>query len=241
MCPFFSADDEKWEEFEDKKGYPRVESYRSGDFFEIGDAHNRMRTRLTLSMVLLLSVLAFPLPLAATQRIVFDQLGRRVSLPGSPQRIVSLAPSITEVVFAIGQGHRLRGVTRYSDYPPEARRLPTVGSYVHLDLEKIVALRPDLCIATKDGNPKGVVERLEQLGIPVYAVDPRDSRSVMQTVEEIGDLLGAGEAARRLAADMRAQHRPGERPGGGDAFTSRGFFSDRHRSYRFRGDPDLYP
>ena len=164
-----------------------------------------MQTRLKLSMVLLLSVLAGPLPLEATQRIVFDQLGRQVKLSDSPQRIVSLAPSITEIVFAIGQGDRLQGVTRYSDYPPEARRLPSVGSYVHLDLEKIVGLRPDLCIATKDGNPKGVVERLEQLGIAVYAVDPRDSRSIMQTVEEIGELLGAVDAAHRLAAGMRAR------------------------------------
>ncbi|MDZ7598791.1 MAG: ABC transporter substrate-binding protein [Desulfobacterales bacterium] len=67
------------------------------------------------------------------------------------------------------------GATRFSNFPPAAKHLPQVGSYVHLDLERIVALAPDLCIAVKDGNPKAVVDRLEALQIPVYAVNPRQS------------------------------------------------------------------
>jgi iron complex transport system substrate-binding protein len=78
-------------------------------------------------------------------------------LPDNPQRVVSLAPNITEIIFALGREHRLKGVTMYSDYPDAAQKLPKVGSYVRLDLEKIVALRPDLCIAVKDGNPKEVI------------------------------------------------------------------------------------
>ena len=85
---------------------------------------------------------------------MIDQLGRKVVLSDNPMRIVSLAPNITEIVFALGQEHRLIGVTRYSDFPPEAKQIPSVGSYVNLDLEKIVSLKPDLCIATKDGNPQ---------------------------------------------------------------------------------------
>jgi iron complex transport system substrate-binding protein len=78
-----------------------------------------------------------------------------------------------------------------------------VGSYVHLDLERIVALKPDLCLAIRDGNPKAVVDRLETMGIPVYAVDPRDLASVMETVAAVGDLLNARENARRLVANLR--------------------------------------
>ena len=80
----------------------------------------------------------------AIAKTVTDQLGRRVTLPHRPQRLVSLAPSITEIIFAIGQEHRLKGVTRFSDYPEAAAMLPTVGSYTRPDLERIVALNMPL-------------------------------------------------------------------------------------------------
>ncbi len=133
---------------------------------------------------------------------VTDQLGRRVNVPDAPQRIIALAPSITEIIYALGEERRLRGVTQFSDYPEAALALPQVGSYVNLDLEKIVALRPDLCIAVKDGNPKAVIDKLEALHIPVYAVDPRDLESVMEAISAIGRLLGAGEHADRIIARM---------------------------------------
>ena len=141
----------------------------------------------------------------AAARTVKDQLGRRVDVPDEPKRIVALAPSITEIVFALGQEDRLKGVTTYSDFPPAATRLPKVGSYIRLDLERIVALKPDLCIAVKDGNPKETVQRLELLKIPVYAVDPRNLETVMQTVMEIGRLLNAGEKASTLLQNMRSR------------------------------------
>ncbi|MGA8179043.1 MAG: cobalamin-binding protein, partial [Desulfobacterales bacterium] len=122
--------------------------------------------------------------------------------PENPERIVSLAPSITEIVFALDQGYRLKGVTTYSDFPPEAEKLPKVGSYVQLDLEEIVALKPDLCIAIKDGNPIAVARRLESLKIPVFAVNPRNLETVMQTVQEIGGLLNVEEKADKLMKSM---------------------------------------
>ena len=131
-----------------------------------------------------------------------DQLGRHVTVPDKPQRVVSLAPSITEIVFALDQGHCLQGVTTYSDFPPEAVKLPKVGSYVHLDLEKIVALKPDLCIAIKDGNPRVIVQRLESLKIPVYAVNPNNLETIMETVLEIGKLLNAKGRANQLVQNM---------------------------------------
>jgi iron complex transport system substrate-binding protein len=142
-------------------------------------------------------------PAAAEFRLLRDQAGRAVPVPENPRRIIALAPSVTEIVFALGQAHRLRGATRYSDFPPEARSLPKVGSYIHLDLEKIMALDPDLCIAIKDGNPKEVVTRLEALNIPVYAVDPRDLTTVMDTIREVGTILNVESRAAVIVQDMK--------------------------------------
>ncbi len=145
----------------------------------------------------------FPLPVCAQTIAVTDLLGRRMAIPKDPGRVVSLAPNITEIVYALGQAQRLVGATTYSDYPAEADMLPKVGSYVHLDLERIVSLAPDLCLAIKDGNPIAAISRLESLGIPVYAVDPRDLESVMDTMSRIGGLLQADKEAEKLVQGMR--------------------------------------
>ena len=131
-----------------------------------------------------------------------DQFGRHVQVPDQPHRIVAMAPSITEIIFALGLSDRLVGATQFSDYPPAAQRLPKVGSYVQLDVEKIVALKPDLCIAVKDGNPISVVRKLESVNIPVYAVDPRNLDAVMLTMVELGRLLGVDTRADAVAAKM---------------------------------------
>jgi iron complex transport system substrate-binding protein len=136
---------------------------------------------------------------------VKDQLGRNISVPAKPRRIVSLAPSITEIVFALEQDHRLVGVTRYSDYPPEAAKLPKVGSYVRLDIERIVALNPELCIATKDGNPKAIIDRLESLKIPVYVVNPHSLDTILETIRQIGTILNAADRAETLTSDLLAR------------------------------------
>jgi iron complex transport system substrate-binding protein len=142
-------------------------------------------------------------PAKAEPRSVTDLLGRKLEVPQNPRRVVALAPSITEIVYALGQEHRLKGVTRFSDYPEAAEKLPRVGSYVHLDVERIAALKPDLCIGVKDGNPLTVVNRLQALGIPFYAVHPVDLETVMQSIETIGDLLGASPAATQTVTAMR--------------------------------------
>lgn len=163
---------------------------------------------LCLSVVLPIMVwFFFPAPAQATIRTVIDQMDRTITLPDHPQRIVALAPSITEIIFALGQGHRLIGVTRFSNHPARAEALPKVGSYVRLDLERIVALKPDLCIAIKEGNPKAVIDRLESLKIPVYAVNPRNLDTVMKTVRDIGGILGASERAEILIRNMRSRIR----------------------------------
>ena len=138
-----------------------------------------------------------------SSREVTDRLGRVVRIPSDPVRVVSLAPSVTEVVYALGQDYRLKGVTQFSNYPPEAMNLPRVGSYVHLDVEKIVSLRPDLCLAIKDGNPIDAIRRLERLNIPVYAVDPRNLDAVMEMISDVGDLLDAGRQAEMIVNNMK--------------------------------------
>ncbi len=97
------------------------------------------------------------------------------------------------------------GVTAHCDFPPQAARLPKVGSYVRLDLERIVGLRPDLCIAVKDGNPKAAVDRLQALGLGVYALDPRSVETVIGAILDLGAILAAEQRAETLAAQMRAR------------------------------------
>lgn len=149
-------------------------------------------------LVCMLTVSASP----SVAKTVMDQLNRQVRVPDRPHRIVAMAPSITEIIFALDLSDRLAGATQFSDYPPKAQKLPKVGSYVHLDVEKIVALKPDLCIAVKDGNPISVVRKLESVSIPVYAVDPRNLDAVMATLLELGKLLDVGVRAEAIVAGM---------------------------------------
>lgn len=138
-------------------------------------------------------------------RQVVDQTGRIVKIVDNPERVISFAPSITEIIFDLHRQNRLKGVTKYSDFPAQAEKFPKIGSYIQLDIEKIVRLKPDLCIAVKDGNPIQTVQRLCDLGIPVYAVNPVNLKSVMDTVTEIGGLLNAETRAHALVYNMRSR------------------------------------
>ncbi len=158
------------------------------------------KTAPAAALVLFLLLCACP---QASGREATDQAGRRVIVPERAERLVSLAPSITEIVFDLGRGDRLVGATIYSTWPEAAKRIPRVGSYVKLDLEKIVSLRPDLCLAIKDGNPEHTVERLAGLGIPVYVIDPKDMDGIIAAIRGIGAVIGAKKRAEKIAAGMR--------------------------------------
>ena len=159
---------------------------------------------LTAAIILLFSGAGFG-GQAEKPRTLVDQTGRSVRVPAMPRRVVALAPSITEIIYALDCEDRLKGVTRFSDYPEAAQSIPRVGSYVNLDLEKIVALNPDVCIAIKDGNPRSVVRRLEELDIPVFAVNPRGMKTVITAVDHIGALMGAEVRAQAIIKDMKAR------------------------------------
>ena len=163
---------------------------------------------LIVSVALLVSL---PTTSAVGALTLTDEAGREVRVPDRSERIVSLAPSITEILFAIGAGSRVVGVTQYSNYPPEAVRLPKVGSYVNLSLEKILALRPDLVIGIRDGNPKAVIDRLTELVVPCYIVDPKSLQGVVTTVRNIGRAVGREQAADQIAGQMASRIREVER------------------------------
>ena len=180
-----------------KKGYPQPVGF--GDFFV------KMKNRWLIIIYLVVPLLFSSISAQGAARTVIDQMGRKVTIVLDPQRVVSLSPSITENIFAIGQEYRLKGITRFSDYPPATAGIPKVGSYTRLDLEKIVALKPDLCIALKDGNPIEIIDRLESLNIPVFATDPRNLDGVLETIHEIGLILNSKEKAELLVNKLQAR------------------------------------
>lgn len=156
---------------------------------------------MALALALLLGLSVLP----AQARLVIDELGRKVEVPKQPQRLIGLTPSLTEVFFALGLGERAVGATTWADYPPAARRIPRVGPYVSPNLERILALKPDLVLANKDGNPPWVVERLGELGVPVYVTVPGTPAKLPQGMVRLGDLLGAPQAGRRLAKQLETE------------------------------------
>jgi len=136
---------------------------------------------------------------------ITDETGRRLSIPQPVRRIVSLAPSLTETLYALGAQEHLVGVTDYCDYPPEAQTKPKVGGAINPNLEQVVALKPDLVVVTKGFNRRETVEVLEQLGIPAYATDPRSVEGVLDSTARLADVIGAHEQGEALVASLRAR------------------------------------
>lgn len=140
--------------------------------------------------------------LPAQAAVFEDALGRKVSLQGTPRRIIPLAPSLTEILYHIGAGDRVAGVTTFSSYPPDAMKKPKIGPYVKLNVERIIDLDPDLVIGTVDGNQPGIVATLEEAGIPVYVVNPRNVHSLTAAMRAIGRVCGRAEQAETAAAEI---------------------------------------
>lgn len=149
----------------------------------------------------LLLVLLLLLGSAASADVsVVDDGGQRVGLGRPAQRIVSLAPHLTELLFAAGAGAQVVGVGAYSDFPPAARALPRIGDAAMLDLERIVALQPDLLVVWRDGNAPQQLQRLAGLGIPVYASQLGSLADIATTLRRLGRLAGTEAAAEARAA-----------------------------------------
>lgn len=144
-----------------------------------------------------------PTPTLATQTVT-DDVGRTVTLKTAPQRIVSLAPSNTEVLYALGLGARVVGVTEFCNYPPEAKEKPKIGGFTKIDLERVVGLNPDLVLATNIHN-RTVVPELEKRGITVVVVEPKNVNDVLTKITFVGKLTGASDNAAKLTAQMQAR------------------------------------
>jgi len=123
---------------------------------------------------------------------------------GAPRRVVTLAPNLTEIVFALGAGDRLVGVSEYSDYPEAARAIPRIGG-LEVDAERVAALRPDLVLAVAEGNAQGSVRALQAAGLPVTVTPSGSLDAVLQSVRLVAERLGVPEAGRRLADALSAR------------------------------------
>jgi iron complex transport system substrate-binding protein len=134
-----------------------------------------------------------------------DMTGREVALTAPPTRIVSLVPSVTELIYALGGEARLVGRTDFCDDPPAARQKPSVGGMVAPNLESIVALRADLVIGTTDGSREETFSQLRRLGVPVYLVTVNRLAEAMDLVARVGMLTGRAEAVEPLVAHMKGE------------------------------------
>ncbi len=144
---------------------------------------------------------------------VTDDSGAIVTLAAPAQRIVSLAPHVTELLYAAGGSARIVGAVSYSDYPPQAKSIPRVGDNKSLDLERIVAMKPDLIVVWRHGNAMQQIDRLRELHIPLFFSEPHKLEDIPVTIDKLGHLLGteqqasaASSAFRRDIGSLRARY-----------------------------------
>ncbi|HSE98940.1 MAG TPA: cobalamin-binding protein [Blastocatellia bacterium] len=174
--------------------------------FEIVIYQRRLAPSLSVALCLcLLAACSSKNEGAASLRTVTDEYGREVRINPRPERIVSLAPSITETLYALGLGDRVVGVTTYCDYPPEAKQKEQVGDTLRPSVEKIVALKPDLVIISTASQLESFVRKLEEIKIPVYISNPRNLEGVLRSIEAIGEISGAPDRGRELSLALRAR------------------------------------
>jgi iron complex transport system substrate-binding protein len=158
--------------------------------------------KTTLALV---TAAALALATSAHAFTVRDMRSVTVTLAAPPARIVSLVPSATEAIFAIGGANRLAGVTDFCDWPREARRKPRVGGMITPSLESIVALRPDLVVATDEGNSQATFDQLARLGIPIYVVRAHRLDDALGLVARMGELTGRAGGVGPLLERLRAR------------------------------------
>lgn len=148
-------------------------------------------------MVCLLSIVVLPVKAAVEAA---DDVGEVVTLAHPARRIVSLAPNVTELLFSAGAGDRVVGAVQYSNYPQAAKSIPRIGNGGELNLERIVALRPDLVVGWASGNSKLAIVRLRDLGFPVYLTQARELQDIARDVVQLGRLAGTESIARRATS-----------------------------------------
>jgi len=152
-------------------------------------------------------------PAARAAVSVKDDDGNTVTVQKPAQRVVSLAPHVTELLFAAGGGSHVVGVVAYSDFPEAAKQLPQVGSNRELDIERIIALKPDLFVVWRHGSSERQIDMIRKLGVPVFHSEPRKLDDIPVSLRKLGQLMGTGNVANPAAdklqgqlADLRARY-----------------------------------
>lgn len=158
-----------------------------------------MRVAAALLGLLLVATASVAQPISA-----IDDSGQRIELPHPARRIVSLAPHITEQLYAIGAGDRIVATTEFADYPPEAKTIPRVARAHSVDLERVAAAKPDLIIVWGSGFPPAIIDSLRRLAVPVFISEPGSLDSIASSMERLGALTGS-RTAPQVAADFRAR------------------------------------
>ncbi|MFN3134543.1 MAG: cobalamin-binding protein [Candidatus Kryptonium sp.] len=158
--------------------------------------------RRHLKLILLILYIATQL---FTQIKIYDDLGREIEFDSPPQRIVSLAPSITETLFFLGVADKVVGVTRYCNFPPEAKSKTIVGGVIDPNYEVIVSLKPDLVIMTVEGNTRETFDKLTNIGFKVFVTNPRNFNGIFKTIFDIGKICGIEERANFLVDSLKKE------------------------------------
>ena len=153
----------------------------------------------------LLLTLALTVTTAHAAITVVDDAGRRVTLARPAQRIISMSPHVTELLFAAGGGARIVGAMNFSDYPEAAKKIPLIGDNAQIDIERVVALKPDLLVAWQSGNTARQLEQLAKLGVPIFYSEPKKLDQVADSLLRFGRLLGTEATAQAAAAEFRAK------------------------------------
>jgi iron complex transport system substrate-binding protein len=165
-----------------------------------------MKLKLTscvlLGIVLILAACAPVGPIASGDMV--DDLGRSVNIEKVPQRIISLAPSNTEILFALGLGDKVVGVTEQCNYPPEVSEKESIGGFSTPDIEKIIALQPDLILAASI-HAKEVIPALEEQGLTVFALEPENLDGILEDIRIVGEITGREKEASVLVTQMESR------------------------------------
>jgi len=161
-----------------------------------------------MKRTIMLAALAAPLlapALGHAAITVKDDDGRDVTLQKPAQRVIALAPHITELLFAAGGGNQIVGAVSYSDFPEEAKKIPQIGSNRELDMERIIALKPDLIVVWRHGGSERQIEMVRRLGVPIFHSEPVKLEDIPESVAKLGQLMGTDAVARPTAARLRTQ------------------------------------
>jgi iron complex transport system substrate-binding protein len=159
---------------------------------------------MNTSLRILAGLAACTIALSAHATItVRDDDGKPVTLQKPAQRVIAMAPHVTELLFAAGGGDKIVGAVNFSDYPEAAKKIPNIGDNRQVDMERVAALKPDLIVIWMHGSSERQIETLRQLGIPLFHSEPKKLAEIPDSLERLGQLLGTEAVANKAAAELR--------------------------------------